>query len=189
MLSPLPLPLETIIYDVRRATAAKLYYPALLVTLTLPEICVGLTLPKSLFVKQKHYIEWVDRYCPMPDEREIGQKPYLGVTGADCYRLRGGLVHRADLRGHAFFDGTHVIFTTPDTSGSIHALSLEVGEKRAWMLDLVSFCDGMIDGVRRWYKDNESNQVVAESMKSLIRTCPNGVPPFVGGGSVVASGE
>lgn len=179
MLSPLPLPLETITYDIRLAIDAKLYYPALLVTLTIPEICAGLTLDKSQFVKQKHYKDFVDRYTT-PQE--------LGLDGASCYQLRGGLVHRGDLRGHPYFDGTHVIFTTPETKASIHALTIVSGDKSAAMFDLVLMCDAMIAAARRWHLDNENNPQVAENLQFLVRSCPNGVAPFFVGAPVVASG-
>ncbi|QYO76534.1 hypothetical protein [Devosia salina] len=179
MLTPLPLQLEVITFDIRQAINAKLYYPALLVTLTLPEICAGLTLDKSQFVKQKQYVEFVDSYT-RPEE--------LGLDGISCYQLRGGLVHRADLRAHPYFGGTHVIFTTPESRGSTHGFSIAVADKSAAMFDLVMMSNAMIEGARRWYGDNSSNQKVAENLAFLIRSCPNGLPPFVAGFPVVASG-
>jgi hypothetical protein len=51
--SLLPLPLEHIIQDVRRAINARLYYPALVVSLTIPEICVSLTFDIAKSVKER----------------------------------------------------------------------------------------------------------------------------------------
>jgi hypothetical protein len=48
----LPLALESILGDMRRAIEARLYYPAVLVALTLPEICAALELPNSVFVRE-----------------------------------------------------------------------------------------------------------------------------------------
>jgi hypothetical protein len=176
----MPLPLETIAGDIKRAIDARLYYPALLVTLTIPEICMGLTMDKSQFVKQKHYVSFVDEFTTPPE---------LGLDGASCYQLRGGLVHRGDLRGHAFFQRTHVIFTVPESGGGIHALSIVAGEKTAAMFDLVTFCSAMVTAARRWSSQNADKPQVVENLKNLIRWCPEGVHPFVGGAPVVASGE
>jgi hypothetical protein len=172
-------PLERIISDIEKSIAAKLYYPALLVTLTLPEICMGLMLPRSKFVKQPHYVDFIDRYTKASN---------LGLDGAGCYQLRGGLVHRADLRGHAYFEGTHVVFTVPESQGFIHSLSVQVGDKIALMFDLEIFCAAMISAARNWFDVHKDDPQVLENLKNLIRWCPEGLSPFVGGTPVVASG-
>ena len=175
----MPFPLETIANDINRAIEAKLYYPALLVTLTIPEICSALALDRTQFVKEKHYVSFVDSYTTEAE---------LGIGGVDCYRLRGGVVHRADFRGHPHFDWTHVIFTTPE-SPTFHALTSVVGEKSAAMLDIELFCQAMISGARRWYEDNKSNSKIEENMANLISLRPNGLSPFIVGTPVVASGQ
>ncbi len=180
MATILPYELETVVQDMHRAYAAKLYYPCLLVALTLPEICSGLLLPKSSFVKQTHYIKFIDTYSK-PEE--------VSSDGAQIYRLRGGLVHRGDLRGHAHMDATHVVVTVPESERRIHALSIETGDKRAWMIDLGMFVSGMDAAVRRWYEDNEDDPTLTESLPNLIRYSATGVSPFTKGFPAVVSGE
>jgi hypothetical protein len=111
------------------------------------------------------------------------------MTGEECYQLRSGAVHRGDLSAHSKFDGTHVIFTTPETPGHIHALSMEANGKRAAMFDLELFCGAMVAAARRWYHANEDNPLIEQNVRRLLRLCPNGLLPFVGGGPVVASGD
>ncbi|TNC07341.1 hypothetical protein FF100_32610 [Methylobacterium terricola] len=174
-----PWALHRILHDVQRCIDAKLYYPALIICLTIPEICAALTLTKEKFVKQKHYVEFVDKYT-IPSQ--------LGCDGLDCYRLRGGVVHRASFSGHPHFDASHIIFTTPETRASIHALSIVVGEKKAAIFDILMFCSAMNQAARRWFQDNKDNKLVEENLQNLIRDCPGGLPPFIGGAPVVASG-
>lgn len=176
----LPLPLETILQDVRRTLDAELYYPAILVSLTIPEICAGLAKDRSRFVKEADYVGFVDNYTT---------PPALGLDGKSCYQIRGGLVHRADLRAHPHFGGTHVIFITPESRGAMHGFAVQSGDKLAAMIDMDLFCGEMTAGARRWYADHASDPVVDENVKSLIRLRPNGVAPFVRGLPVVASGE
>lgn len=90
-------PLASILIDIERAIAAKLYYPALLVALTVPDMCMALTLPKNDVVKERHYVKFIDTYTTPPE---------LGLSGIYCYRLRGGVVHRADMRGHPKFEAS-----------------------------------------------------------------------------------
>lgn len=176
----LPLQLETIANDINRAIDARLYYPALLSALTLPEICSALAMDRMQFVKERHYVAFIDTYSS-PSE--------LGLGGLDCFRLRGGVVHRADFRGHPYFDATHVLFTTPESGSSMHGFTIGNGEKSAAMFDLKTFCDAMITAARRWFQDNQNDPKVTENLKNLISFRPNGVSPFVVGLPVVASGE
>ncbi len=122
-----PSPLASILDDIKRAIEAKLYYPALVVALTVPEICVTLCWDRNMMVKEKHYAAFVDKYTS-PLE--------LGLDGLSCYRLRGGVIHRENAAGHPKFSGTHVIFTTPETGASIHAMSFQHFEKTSAMFDL-----------------------------------------------------
>src|SRR5690606_23209998 len=62
-------------------------------------LCAALALEKSVFVKEKHYVSFVEKYTT---------KPELGLGGLDCYRLRGGVVHRGSFSGHPKWDTTHV---------------------------------------------------------------------------------
>jgi hypothetical protein len=178
-LSPLS-PLGRVLNDIQRALDARLYYPALLTALTVPEICMSLTLDKNVFVKERHYVAFVDKYTTPSG---------LGFAWSDCYRLRGGVVHRANMAGHPKFDATHVIFSLPESRINLHALSISNGEKLAAMLDLVLFCKTMIEAAKRWYEDHKDDTTVAKNMKNLIRFCPAGMPPFIAGWPVVASGR
>lgn len=178
--SILPLELDSVLKDMRRATETGLHYPALLVALTLPEVCAGMQLPREQPVREKHYVAFVDRYT----------KPNnLGIDGQICYWLRGGLVHRGALSRHfKFKEWTHVVFTVPETKASVHALTLEIGDKRALALDLGLFCKAMDAAVRSWHSDHGNEPQVIENMQHVLRYCQFGLLPFFSGAPVVGSG-
>lgn len=173
-------PLAAVLGDIDRCIQAKLYYPALLVALTVPEICSALALDTGVFVKEKHYVAFVDKYTT---------PSALGLDGLSCYRLRGGVVHRANAAGHPYLGATHVIFTIPETLGGVHAIGVKMPEKYAAMFDLVLFSNEMVAAAYRWYEDHQQDPKVAKNMDNLIRYLPNGLHPFVGPGiPIVASG-
>ncbi|MDP2082393.1 MAG: hypothetical protein U0934_10025 [Pseudotabrizicola sp.] len=176
----LPYELSSVVNDMHQARDAKLYYPCLLVALTLPEICSGLLLPKNSLVKQVHYVDFVNTYSS-PQE--------LGDDGLGVFRLRGGLVHRGDMRGHPHYRATHVIFSVPEASGKIHGVSIEAGQKTAAMFDLDTFIAGMDAAVRRWYIANKNDAQLSENLPHLIRYSPTGVSPFTKGLSAIVSGS
>jgi hypothetical protein len=177
----LPFPLESILSDIKRSIETKLYYPAVLITLTIPDICSALMLPKTQFVKEKNYTEFVNKYTTEKD---------LGINGIVCFRLRGGVVHRASFARHPFLDFTHVIFTLPGNKVRVHGFSITArGDKKAAIPDLFNFCKTMDSAARKWYSDNHANPLVEDNMKHLIRFSPFGMAPFFVGDAVVGSGE
>jgi hypothetical protein len=176
----LPLPLEQIMMDIKRSLAAHLYYPALLIALTIPDICMSLMYDVRKSVKENHYAWFVDKYTT---------ESALGVSGSACYRTRCGIVHRANVTGNSKSQWTGVIFTIPESRAMMHAFSIQNQAGRAAMLDLVTFCDEIIVAARRWHRDNMTNPQVASNMDLLITFRPNGLPPFLGGIPVVASGS
>jgi len=180
--SALPSQLESILNDIDRSIEARLFYPAVLTSLTIPDICMALTLPANQSVKPKHYIYFVDTYA-----YEQG----LGVSGEDCYRLRGGVMHRGDFKGHPQFDWTHVLFSLPESTNAFHGISVKSyqGDQAAAMLDLQRFCNAMKEAVCQWYGDNKENNLVRNNLSNIISFRPQGVNPFCVGTSVVASGE
>jgi hypothetical protein len=181
-LENLPRPLASILSDITRSIDAGLYYPALVVALTIPEICVALCWDRDMMVREKHYAAFIDEYTTE------GSLPRIGLDGIACYRLRCGVIHRGRAGGHPKFPTSHVIFTVPGGGARLHAFTIEAGEKSATMLDLSSFCSAMIHAAIAWYDRHQTHQKVVENMPNLLSWRPLGVFPFVEGRGVVASG-
>ena len=99
------------------------------------------------------------------------------------------MVHRGNASGHPFFGSTHVIFTVPETQSSIHALSIQAGDKSAAMFDLPKFCSAMQGAVEAWYQDHYADTKVVSNIGNLLSWRPDGVLPFLSGAPVVASGK
>lgn len=177
---PIPSQLQSILNDIRSCIANKLYYPALLIALTLPEICSALEVDDSVFIKEKQYAAFVDKYAPL----EV-----LNISGQNCYRLRGGVVHRGNAAGHPHIGASHVIFYVPESPSLIHGISVEVNGKRAANFDLIRFCEGMISAVEKWFVDHKDKSMVNQNIPRLLSLRLNGIAPFVTGGPVVGSGE
>ena len=171
------MPLASVANEINRCLEVKLYYPALLVSLTIPEICAALALPKAEFVKKPHYVAFIDQYA-----RDIG------ISGLECFRLRGGLVHRANLVGHPEFKYTHVLLTLPESAAGVNAVDIQSGDSKALCLDLPLFCQRMYRAAHNWYEDNKLDPLVVENMKDLISYRENGLPPFMEGLPIVGSG-
>jgi hypothetical protein len=81
-------PLKLILRDINAALNAKLWFMAIAVTLSIPDICSLLELDyeKDGWSKQHKYAAWFDQWV---------KNKIRMMTGQDCYRLRGGVLHNA----------------------------------------------------------------------------------------------
>lgn len=185
----LPSQLQNIVNDVERCIEVKLYYPAITLVLTLPDICTGLALPDDTFVTNKTYADFVDTYTQQKPDPS-GDANVLGCDGAACYKLRCGVVHRGNAAGHPFFGMTHVLFSPPQSSARVHGVAVHVANapEKAACFDIEIFCGEMIRGVHRWYRAHKDDPLVVANMTRLLSARPNGVHPFTRGVYTIASG-
>lgn len=174
-------PLEIILSDIEKALQAELWYVALAVTLSLPDICSLLELPEEERSKRRKYAAWFDR--------NMGRH-YRFLTGDDCYSLRGGVVHHGKF-GHVQARYDRIGFTFPGRNrpriGEL--LSEDNGgiKESMLVLDVEMFCSTMLAAVREWFTANANNPVVLANLPNVVRTQLHGVPPHIVGVPVIAS--
>jgi len=164
-------PLRSITDEIDHALKARLYFLAILVTLSLPDVCAAL---ESDDGKTSHakYKAWCDRWI-VP--------AYPMLTSLDIYSLRCGVVHQGRF-GHDKMQYSRVLFTIPDGRGNVFHRNVV---NDALNLDCVSFCYDMIDAVNRWYDDKQSESNVIANLPRLVRLHPNGVAPDMVGMPVI----
>lgn len=155
-------PLEIILGDVEKALHAGLWYAALAVTLSLPDICSLLELPPEEGWSKRHkFAGWynrnVARYTP-------------NFTGDDCYRLRGGVLHHGKF-GHGDQRYDHIVFTTPASMMRMHcfvAANNSGVEESVLSMDVEYFCRDVARAVRGWFAANETNLNVIANLPRVV---------------------
>lgn len=165
-------PLEEILSEIDRAIRKRNYYSALIVALTVPEICTSLTLERASFVKEVHYITWIEKYL------SLGQ-PGIGMSAKDCWQLRGGVVHRADFSGHPYSQFTRVILGVR-RGNAVHATHIRRGDELVAYVCLHEFCKEMTKGALRWLESHRNDEIVLNNMQRLVRYRPEGTKSFLG---------
>jgi hypothetical protein len=174
--------MEVILKQVEDALNSGLYYLAVVIALTLPDICAALESDSGAAHHSKYkqwYAKWLQHKYPM-----IGQD--------DIYALRCGLNHRGKARakdGHSFgFDS--VVFVIPHVSAqSVASWHTQVSERdgtRVLALDVALFCHDIIHSVERWYDEKHADPNVAASISRVLRFRPDGLPPHFVGMPVIA---
>jgi hypothetical protein len=170
-----PSPLGTIHNEISAAQDAGLHYAALLIALTLPDICKALEGIDQ--VKKEHYVSWCDQYL-MPVFFPFGSHVSLvKISGEDIYRLRYGVVHRGDFAGHRQSAFIRVIFTLPIPNQIWLDLNrYETDAGPIVCLEAVKFCDRMIIACERWYDQCKADSEVQKNLPDLVRYRPDGYP-------------
>lgn len=137
---------------VRDSLAARNWYSALSLALTLPDICGTIDTPTELS-SQKRYAAWFDTWLSDLYTQDMSGNGdmHIFMSGTDCYALRCALLHQgvADIDGKAQLvrDAlSRFIFTTPPQGGSNHCNQIN----RTLMLQVDIFCNHIADAVDRW---------------------------------------
>lgn len=189
----IPPELSAILQEIEKAIEAKLYYLAIAVALSVPDICASLEFDpdKPSWSSEKTYIAWCDA--------NIGAD-FKNLSGVDLYRLRGGVLHRGNF-DHPKSNFDRVMFIGPEsqirahdivvtvmpgvTFGGISAEALRISGK-ILQLDVLQFCKTITDASRRWVVSKTGDTHVKRNLPNLVRYRPNGLPPFSIGVPTVA---
>lgn len=160
-------PLEATLQQIELALQAKLYYLAVVMALTLPDICAALE-DERAYSGREEYKKWY---------RENLADKFPFMSDADAYSLRCGVVHKGNLgvrsKGSSF---ARVVFTLPQKGFMHNNVANDVLQ-----FDVLRFCNDVIAAVRVWFEKTEDNRTVKANLPNLIQFRPDGFPPlFVG---------
>jgi hypothetical protein len=162
--------MDTILQEIEKALNAKLYYLAVAMALTLPDICAALASPDGESSGPK-YKDWYNANLA---------KQYSNITDVDCWKLRCGVLHQGRC-GHPQMQYDRIIFTMPG-HGIVHNNIMS----KALNLDASVFCKDVIATVRAWLKINQNDSVIRANVQNLVKFRQNGLPPYIVGMPVIA---
>jgi hypothetical protein len=176
-----PSPLEMIFSDIERALKARLYYVAIAVSLSIPDICAALELfPADKRVTRKNYIAWF---------KENLSSEFQVFTAEDCYRLRCGVLHKA-RSSHPELSYHRIALMLPTPGGyTIHEADAGYNggsEERILTMHPEIFCHRVIAGARRWLAAKRDDQNVMANLPNVVRLRPEGLPPNFSGMPLIA---
>lgn len=175
----LPEPLQQVANDIRGCLKNDLPYPALLLALTIPDICSALLLPIGTYVKEQHYSGFTEQYVSSD----------VGIARSLIYHMRGGIIHRGSAIGHSKQKFQMVTFDTEiseDVSNKmnhgwvarrgIHESRVDryEGENLTTFLNLHQFCDAIVEGMIKWYRENANAPSVKDGLERMATISKNG---------------
>jgi hypothetical protein len=188
-----PIELDAILQEIDRALVARLYYLAIAVSLSIPDICACLECDPSgpIWANQDRYVSWCERNL---------EGRFKNVAGVDLFRLRGGVLHQGHF-GHPKSRFDRIMFIGPESSIKMHdvIINVEPGvsfsgmsasslrlQGRLLQLDAVRFCETIRDAARDWVVTKSNDPNVSANLQNLVRFRPEGLPPFSVGVPTIA---
>lgn len=156
--------MRDLINQVRAALSYKLYYPALFVTLALPDICA--VLQGDTRDVGERYVAWY---------KKNGGK---FLTGEECYKFRCSLLHQGSTIPDKKHQTTYsrIILMEPSyiTTKACNIQNLKI-------FNVEDFCENILHSVENWLVINEGSVEYKRNYNRFIRRYPNGFPPYIPG--------
>ena len=166
-------PVNDLLIEIERALDARLWFLALMGSLTIPDVCCALESDDGE-TNASRYRAWFDAYVSQNYSAPHGGEAVF--TGADCWRYRCAILHQG-VSQPSRSRYSRVVFVDPDNSNYLHRNVFD----DILNLDLRTFCLDLIASARQW-QVNASQTVTYESNAAKIfRRHPDGIAPAIGG--------
>jgi hypothetical protein len=143
-----PLELSSILREIEKGLEAKLYYLAIAVALSVPDICACLECDpdKPIWATQDKYVGWCD-----------ANLKFKNLTGVDFFRIRGGVLHQGHF-DHPKSKFDRVMFIGPESRFKAHDAIISVNpgatfqrQERRTVTSFGRFASARGDGVLSGY--------------------------------------
>jgi hypothetical protein len=172
--------MEPILQEIEKALNAKLYYLAIVLAVTLPDICAALEASDGR-TSSTRYKAWY--------KADLAGKVWF-LTEDDCYSLRCGVVHQGQFGvAGSQYDRVAFFMPHPDPSRTLVIRGTRFGtapNEIIYTYSAVEFCQHIIDAVRLWAANKTSDVNVQKNLPKLIQYRPNGMPPTISGFLIIA---
>lgn len=168
--------MEPILLEIERTMLARLWYAAVALSLTLPDLCASLEARPEARPdgQQARYKSWFNKNL----------KGKVGLSAEECWGLRCGVVHQGRYKHKNIRAYQRVAFTFENVG--VHCSVVEtLNGEHIFSLHAPIFCAEIIESVRAWCALNSANLVVQRNIPNLVQIRPNGFSPAIHGLNVI----
>jgi hypothetical protein len=154
--------MQTVIEEIQGALNVGLYYLAIAIALTLPDMCAALESSNGETSGPK-YRDWY---------RNNLQAKYPRISETDIYKLRCAVLHQAKVSHDKMDTYSRVVFSLPHPQHISAHMNVSYGAtalKGILNLDAVTFCNDMIRAALEWSGRNMGNRTVQENLPLLVQ--------------------
>lgn len=140
--------METILKEIEKALKEEMYYFALALTLTLPDMCVKAEYP-HLRINKQRYMKWYEKY--LKDCFFVyGNYTRYGFNKKRCWELRCSILHSGNIRTKIKVLKIVKNGRFETTFGNRNNKGFDIVN-----MDIHYFCDNIIKVVKKYYKNNK----------------------------------
>jgi hypothetical protein len=154
--------METVLQEIERALSHRLYYLAIVLSVTLPDICAALEADDGR-TNPARYKAWY--------KANLSTK-FSFLTEDDCYSLRCGVVHQGQfgLAGQQY-DRAVFFLPHPDPSRTFLVINSTMGTSpnKCYTYSADEFCRAIINTVRAWFSAKVGDVNVEKNLPKLIQ--------------------
>ena len=157
--------MKHIIEAIQKCLNDNNYTAALMICLTIPDICGKL---EEKTISSERYISWFDKYIN-PNYSDF-------LSGNDCYALRCAILHEGsnDISTQKKRDILDKFYFTTKGGGHLTKFSnciigdVNYNNKEFVQLSVDAFCKDIIESVKKWENDISGNIFVEENIKLMF---------------------
>ena len=154
--------------EIRKALDEELYYCALALTLTLPDICGKIEYPNEKCVHRR-YTNWFNSYAKQYFTRiahtlpENGVQEYVWLSAEECYALRCAYLHSGnyDLSESAKLKDVHLHTHTREGKSYIHM----VKDKHYADWDVIDLCNNICNAVDDYCSSHLDKDMIVDEIR------------------------
>lgn len=163
-----PSNLDNFIQSIKSSIETKNYFSALIIALTLPDICCSIEDTNRRSGGEK-YAKWFERYVQNKYTSKIGyeQTEHIFLNGYECYALRCTYLHKGmnEIINEKILKKLKKKSKKIEFMAEMRTDQCSIGD--VLILKLETFCENIISGVDSWLNHVSKNPVVAQRIKDL----------------------
>lgn len=162
--------MENFVSALKKAIDNENWYGALLIALTIPDICGKIESPKEK--SGTRYCSWVKKYLEPKYTFWIGTHDqghkHIFLSATDCYALRCAYLHEGsdDITEQAARESLNrFLFVLPRKTEPLHCN--QSGQVLQLQIDI--FCQDMVAAIEQWMEDKKNDQNIQKRMDDLLK--------------------
>lgn len=167
--------MELLLKEIENALKARLYYLAIVTTVTIPDVCAALKSADGESTGPK-YRDWY---------KDNVFSELTWFSPMDCWKFRCGGVHQGRF-GHAEMQYDRAVFLLPGPIKMRQGITRHISGSTAYLYGAEDFCRVFIRAARIWLRANDSDPVVQANLAHLVRVRQEGLAPHIIGVPVIA---
>jgi hypothetical protein len=160
--------MKNLVDSVYRCLNTQNWYGALMISLTLPDIC-GFSQYSNLSSGAR-YVKWFNQYLKSKYECQnlFTNESIIFLTGEDCYALRCSFLHEGSdeivsQRARKILE--KFIFTTT----GLHCNYFDYNGVKMLQLDVDTFCKDICNAIGKWLEETSDIKEVNENLSGMLK--------------------